>query len=130
MAAKPDTSKCPCGSGKAFAQCCEPFLRDNAVPPTAEALMRSRYTAYVLADGPYLLATWHPSTRPAKLNLDGGEQPQWIGLSVKRHEVKDENHARVEFVARYRVNGKAHKLLEVSEFASQGGRWFYCGAHA
>jgi SEC-C motif-containing protein len=128
VAAKPDTSKCPCGSGKAFAQCCEPFLRGNALPPTAEALMRSRYTAYVLADEPYLLATWHPSTRPAKLDLSSGEQPQWIALEVKRHAVEDETHACVEFVARYRVNGRAHKLVEISHFMYEQGSWLYFDA--
>jgi len=123
------TAACPCGSGKPFADCCEPFLRGNALPPTAEALMRSRYTAYTLMDEPYLLATWHPSTRPATLDLNVSDQPQWIGLDVKRHEVEDESHARVEFVARYKVNGKAHRLIEVSRFVREEGRWFYVGAY-
>jgi SEC-C motif domain protein len=130
VAAKSSTSDCPCGSGKPFAECCEPFLRGNAVPPTAEALMRSRYTAYVLVDEPYLLGTWHPSTRPVMLNLSTDDQPQWIGLEVKRHEVEDETHMRVEFVARYRVNGRAHELVEVSRFVREEGRWLYLGAYA
>jgi SEC-C motif domain protein len=130
MAQSLPTPTCPCGSGKPFAACCEPFLRSNALPPTAEALMRSRYTAYTLKDEPYLLATWHASTRPAKLNLNGDTEPQWIGLEVKRHMPEDETHARVEFVARYKVNGKAHKLFEVSEFVREEEGWFYVGAYA
>ncbi len=130
MAQTLPTPACPCGSGKPFAACCEPYLRGAAVPPTAEALMRSRYTAYTVKDEPYLLATWHPSTRPAKLNLTGDAEPQWIGLEVKRHTPEDATHARVEFVARYRVNGKAHKLLEVSEFVREKEGWNYVGAYA
>jgi len=123
------TKDCPCGSGRAFALCCEPFLRSNAVPADAEALMRSRYCAYVLQDEPYLLATWHPSTRPGALQLGQGEQPQWIGLQVRRHEVEDASHARVDFVARYRINGKAHRLEELSRFVREDGRWYYLSAY-
>jgi SEC-C motif-containing protein len=130
MAQTLPTPACPCGSGKPFAACCEPFLRGAALPPTAEALMRSRYTAYTLKDEPYLLATWHPSTRPAKLDLNSDAEPQWIGLEVKRHMPEDENRARVEFVARYKVNSKAHKLVEVSEFVREEGKWLYVGAYA
>jgi SEC-C motif-containing protein len=127
------TPACPCGSGKPFAACCEPCLRGNASAPTAEALMRSRYTAYTLGDEPYLLATWHPSTRPAHLKLaegaDAGAQPQWIGLKVKSHHVEDEFHASVDFVARYRINGRAHKLEELSRFLKENGRWYYLSAY-
>lgn len=128
------TSACPCGSGKPFAACCEPYLRGNAPAPDAEALMRSRYTAYTLADAPYLLATWHASTRPAALKLAAGEdanaQPQWIGLKVKAHKVEDAAHASVDFVARYRINGRAHKLEELSYFVKEQGRWYYLSAYA
>jgi SEC-C motif-containing protein len=116
---------CPCGSGKPLAGCCAPCLDGQAVAPTAEALMRSRYTAYVLGREAYLLATWHPSTRPAGLQLDQEPQPRWIGLAVKRHEVLDANHAFVEFVARYKVNGRAFRLQETSRFVREGGRWLY-----
>lgn len=87
--------------------------------------MRSRYTAYVLGREAYLLATWHPSTRPAGLQLDAEPRPRWIGLTVKRHEALDADHARVEFVARYKVNGRAFRLQENSRFVREGGRWFY-----
>ena len=87
--------------------------------------MRSRYSAYVLGLEDYLLATWHASTRPASLDLAGDTSTRWLGLSVKRHEVIDETHAIVEFVARYKIGGRAHRLHEVSRFVHEEGRWFY-----
>lgn len=87
--------------------------------------MRSRYAAYVLGLEPYLLATWHPSTRPAELKLDEDPPQRWLGLSIKRHEVQDENNAIVEFVARYKVGGRAYRLHENSRFVREDGRWFY-----
>jgi len=87
--------------------------------------MRSRYTAYTLLREDYLLATWHTSTRPRSLNLAADAATKWIGLEVKRHEQQDADHAIVEFVARYKVNGRAHRLHEVSRFVREDGRWFY-----
>jgi SEC-C motif-containing protein len=93
--------------------------------PTAEALMRSRYTAYTLLQEHYLLASWHASTRPAALGLAEDVQTKWLGLDVKRREQQDTDHAVVEFVARYKVNGRAHRLHEVSRFVREEGKWFY-----
>ena len=119
------TFLCPCGSNKKYSDCCARYLEGNEPAPTAEALMRSRYTAYTqMAEG-YLLATWHPSTRPAALGLAQEEPTKWIGLEVKRHIQQDADHAIVEFVARYKVNGRAHRLHEVSRFVREGERWFY-----
>ncbi len=87
--------------------------------------MRSRYTAYTLLNEDYLLTTWHTSTRPAALDLAADVATKWIGLEVKRHEQQDSEHAIVEFVARYKVNGRAHRLHEVSRFVREDGRWFY-----
>ncbi len=87
--------------------------------------MRSRYSAFVLRDADYLLATWHPDTRPATLDLDENPPPKWLGLEVKRHEVQDASHATVEFVARYKVNGRAQRLAECSRFERIGDRWYY-----
>lgn len=87
--------------------------------------MRSRYAAYVLGLELYLLATWHPSTRPAELKLDEDRPQRWLGLSIKRHEVQDENNAIVEFVARYKIAGRAYRLHEISRFVREDGRWFY-----
>ncbi|MEW6513792.1 MAG: YchJ family metal-binding protein [Pseudomonadota bacterium] len=116
---------CPCGSSRPIAACCGRYLDSQTPAPDAEALMRSRYTAYVLGNEAYLLETWHPTTRPLTLRLDEEPRPRWIGLTVKRHEMQDANHAVVEFVARYKINGRAFKLHEVSRFVREDGRWFY-----
>lgn len=118
-------SACPCGSGKAYAACCDRLHAGESPAATAEALMRSRYSAYVLGLEPYLLATWHPSTRPASLDLAADTATRWLGLDVKRQQVQDEAHATVEFVARYRIGGRGHRLHEISRFVREGGRWFY-----
>lgn len=120
--AEPQT--CPCSSGASYAACCEPLHQGKAAP-TAELLMRSRYSAYVLGLEPYLLQTWHPDTRPAALALDAEPQPRWLGLEVMHHEITGEDSAIVEFVARYKVGGKAHRLHEVSRFVKVGGQWLY-----
>ncbi|NWG39888.1 MAG: zinc chelation protein SecC [Hydrogenophilaceae bacterium] len=90
--------------------------------------MRSRYTAYTRRDAPYLLATWHPDTRPASLDLDEPPLPAWIGLDVIRHQQQDDSHAIVEFVARYKINSRAFKLHETSRFLRQADQWFYLDA--
>jgi SEC-C motif-containing protein len=86
--------------------------------------MRSRYSAYVLKLADYLLATWHPDTRPAELDLDA-DDTKWLGLEVKKHVQQDETRATVEFVARYRIAGKGHRLHELSRFVREAGRWYY-----
>jgi SEC-C motif-containing protein len=116
---------CPCGSGLTLADCCGPRIDNTAPAPTAEALMRSRYTAYTQGDAAYLLTTWHPATRPESLQLDETPQPHWIGLTVKRHEIQDAEHAVVEFVARYKISGRAFKLHETSRFVREDDRWYY-----
>jgi SEC-C motif-containing protein len=122
---KTKTKLCPCNSTIPYATCCARYVEGNEPAPTAEALMRSRYTAYTLLREDYLLATWHPSTRPASLGLAEDVQTKWFGLEVKRHEQQDTDHAIVEFVARYKVNGRAHRLHEVSRFVREKGRWVY-----
>jgi SEC-C motif-containing protein len=119
------STPCPCGSGQPHARCCAPYIRGAAVPPSAEALMRSRYSAYVLEDEAYLLATWHPQTRPASLDLMREPRPRWLGLTVKAREDIDGDHARVEFLARYKIGGRAFRLHETSRFERIGDHWFY-----
>jgi SEC-C motif-containing protein len=121
-----DTSACPCGHPAAYADCC---ARYHAGPlhlraPTAEALMRSRYSAFVYELSDYLLATWHPSTRPASLQPN---EPglRWLGLQIKAYHPLDDTHATVEFVARSKLGGRAHRLHETSRFVKEEGRWFY-----
>lgn len=87
--------------------------------------MRSRYSAFVLGLEDYLLATWHPTTRPASVELEATPRPQWLGLRIKSHCPLDETHATVEFIARYKLNGRAFRLHEVSRFERVDGRWFY-----
>jgi SEC-C motif-containing protein len=85
--------------------------------------MRSRYSAFVLHDAPYLLATWHASHRPPALDFESGAK--WLGLTVKDFRATGEDRAEVEFVARYRVAGRAVRLHERSRFVREDGRWFY-----
>ena len=131
----PYIDPCPCGRTSAnsakpaktqpqpFSACCGPYLNDNLPAPDAEALMRSRYSAFVLERADYLLATWHASTRPATLDFAPGAK--WLGLEVRSHRVLDAHHAEVEFVARCREAGRATRLHERSRFVREAGRWFY-----
>lgn len=86
--------------------------------------MRSRYSAYVLKLDAYVLATWHSSTRPATLELVG-DNGKWLGLQVKHVARQDDSHATVEFVACYKIAGRAHRLHELSRFVREGNRWYY-----
>ena len=117
----PDT--CPCDSGMAYAACCGRWHEGEAAPDAA-ALMRSRYSAYVLGRIDYLRATWAPETCPTDLET-GPQGLQWLGLQVKRHEQVDGDHAVVEFVARSKLGGRAHRLHETSRFERRDGRWVY-----
>lgn len=89
--------------------------------------MRSRYCAFVLGREAYLLNTWHFSTRPASLNLDTAAPVQWLGLQVfgTSRGARSDTDGVVEFVARYKVNGRAERLHEVSRFVREQGQWFY-----
>ncbi|MDP2135371.1 MAG: YchJ family metal-binding protein [Sulfuritalea sp.] len=121
---RPQTPEhCPCGRQQPYADCCG---RHHAGTPAsdAEALMRSRYSAYVLGLEDYLLATWHASTRPASLDLNLGPSPKWLGLEVKAKSERGDQ-AIVEFVARCRVGGRAQRLHEHSRFLREAGHWYY-----
>ena len=85
--------------------------------------MRSRYSAFVLQQADYLRATWHVSTRPDILDFE--PDARWLGLEVRRHQVTGPGSAEVEFVARFRLGGKATRLHEKSRFVREDGRWFY-----
>lgn len=86
--------------------------------------MRSRYSAYVLKLEDYLFATWYPDTRPTTLDLEA-DAVKWLGLEVKRHEQPDGEHATVEFVARYKTDGRAQRLHEISRFVRESDAWLY-----
>lgn len=119
-------SPCPCGRDSSFGACCAPFLAGEPAP-TPERLMRSRYTAFVVGDVQYLLATWHPGTRPDSLDLD--PETQWAGLEIIDVVGGGEGDKRgvVEFAASYRNAGSSalHAQRERSRFVRQSDRWWY-----
>lgn len=119
---------CPCGSEQPYAMCCGRWhmgWSKQAYAPNAQALMRSRYSAYALGLVDYLLATWHPSTAPGELELP---PVKWLGLEV-RQAVESGDTAVVEFVARCRVHGRAERMHELSRFVRQDGCWYYIDGH-
>jgi SEC-C motif-containing protein len=124
-----DDVPCPCGSGSALDSCCGPVVWDDKPAPTAERLMRSRYTAFVLEDEAHLLRTWHTSTRPAEVRFVPGQR--WTGLQVLATvggELLDQEGA-VEFRAHHERRGRAQSLHELSRFVrDDAGRWVYLGA--
>jgi len=120
---------CPCGSGKPFAACCEPYLSGVAPAPTAEALMRSRYTAYTRSDFDYLKRTWDAATRPATLGAEPGLE--WLVLSVIKTQAgsAQDYQGTVQFVARYRIGEAQGELRETSRFHKRDGVWLYLDGH-
>lgn len=114
---------CPCGSGLSLDACCGRWHAGEAAP-SAEALMRSRYSAYVLGLEDYLLATWHPDTRPAALHLADEAPMKWLGLKVLVAKASGDT-ATVHFVARYKIRGRAAFIDENSRFVRERGCWFY-----
>jgi SEC-C motif domain protein len=120
-------STCPCGNLRAYAECCGRF-HAGEIADTAPQLMRSRYSAYVLRLTDYLLATWHPDTRPATLALPPPEELRWVGLDIRSQRLGGNGRrARVEFIARFREGGasRVQAQHEVSRFVREDGRWFY-----
>ncbi len=122
----PDQIACPCGTAKPYAACCGRWHQGPQAlqAPTAQDLMRSRYSAFVLDRLAYLLDTWHPSTRPASLEPNPPGL-KWLALTSKQPRDQDADHATVEFVARSRLAGRASRMHEVSRFVREGGRWYY-----
>ena len=117
---------CPCGTGKSYDECCAPYHLGAQIPPTAEALMRSRYSAYALKRADYLLTTWHPDTRPKSLDLQDSST-KWVGLKIRFTEAGLQNDQKgiVEFVACYQNNSSPGELHEKSYFVRMDSRWFY-----
>jgi SEC-C motif-containing protein len=118
---------CPCGTGRDLADCCGRFLAGRAEAPTAEQLMRSRYTAFARGDAAYLTTTWHPGTRPRRVVVD--PRQRWVGLDVLAVTGGGMLAAEgtVEFVARSERDGVPAELHEVSAFTKVGGAWRYVG---
>jgi SEC-C motif domain protein len=118
-----DADPCPCGSGGAYGGCCAPAHRGEPAA-TPEALMRSRYTAFVCGDAAYLRDTWHPGTRPDDIELDPALR--WRGLEIVATEGgADDRRGIVEFRASWRERGRDGTLHERSRFVRQSARWWY-----
>ncbi|MFC7331590.1 YchJ family protein [Rhodocista pekingensis] len=123
-------SACPCGSGRPIDACCGPHLSGATLPPTAEALMRSRYAAYATGAVDYLEQTLLPETRgdfDREQTVNWSSTSEWTGLEVRATEkggAADEE-GWVEFVARFRTGGKDYVHHETSRFVRRDGRWFY-----
>ena len=123
---------CYCGTTKSYQDCCEVFHRNNGKTETAEQLMRSRYSAFVLADGDYLMATHHSSTRPTKEKkaiVKWAKSVQWIKLEVldTSKGSKDNIEGTVTFNAYFFENGKVDIIHEKSAFVKENEQWFYLG---
>jgi SEC-C motif-containing protein len=121
---------CPCGSGAALAACCGPLLDGSAAAPTAEALMRSRYSAHVRGAIDYLVATHDPATRAGvdrAAVARWARQSEWQGLTIVATEAggPGDEHGVVEFEARYRAGGVPQLHHERSRFRKLDGRWYY-----
>ncbi|MDP2018530.1 YchJ family protein [Hydrogenophaga sp.] len=120
----PANAACPCDSGQPYSECCGLWhagLAAGRYAPTPEALMRSRYSAYVIGLLDYLLATWHTSSSPGDLELP---PVKWLGLEV-RHAQAAGDAGVVEFVARCKEGGRAQRMHETSRFVREDGRWYY-----
>lgn len=116
---------CPCNEQVAYTHCCQPYHLGQATPNTAEKLMRSRYSAYALKDFGYVAKTWHSTTKP-NTAFDSDTDTKWVRLKInKAWDSKQPNEAFVEFTAKYKVNGKAEKMHEVSRFIKENEQWFY-----
>lgn len=121
----PSPLNCPCNSEETYENCCQKHIEKTHITPTAETLMRSRYTAFTLNNEEYLRYSWHPDTCPQIIRLDSSTQ--WLGLSIKNivaGRVNDDE-GFVEFVARNKINGKANRLHENSRFTRIDSRWVY-----
>ena len=117
-----NSNECGCGSGKKTDECCISIIEGRRQAETAEQLMRSRYVAYSSRNEAYILASWHPSTRPLQLDLSA--DTHWTRLQVIRHKDEGER-ASVEFIASYVSGGIAGQMHELSRFIKQQGAWFY-----
>ena len=136
----PAPQLCPCGgsptalqskaSDAAYTNCCGRYIDQGQLPPDALHLMRSRYTAFVLENEAYLKHTWQEDVRPSSVEFDVGAK--WLGLDIKNFVVTGlqagQDTAEVEFVARVRVGGRAHRLHERSRFVCKDGQWLYVSA--
>lgn len=116
---------CYCGTNTPYASCCEVFHLNGGKTETAEQLMRSRYSAFVLANGDYLMQTHHESTRPVKEKeaiVTWAKSVQWIKL-----EILNSTETTVEFNAFFTDKGEADCIHENSKFVKENAIWYYLG---
>lgn len=121
---------CPCGTEMKFDECCFPFLSKKQKPSTAEALMRSRYSAFVTGEAEYILETHDPATR-SEVDVDDiaswSESAYWEGLNIVATEAgsASDESGKVEFVAHYTMGNKEQHHHELAEFNKKNGEWFF-----
>ncbi|WP_370543693.1 YchJ family protein [Glaciihabitans sp. INWT7] len=123
-----EDARCPCLSGDSYGECCAPFHRGDAWPPSAERLMRSRYSAFAVGDPDYLLASWHPDTRPEAFELEAGLR--WYRLDIVARTAGGllDTTGTVDFRAYWRAaDGTAGVQSENSRFVRADHRWVYLG---
>ncbi|MFE3253700.1 YchJ family protein [Streptomyces sp. NPDC059209] len=120
-----DASPCLCGLPASYGECCGRFHAASAAAPTAERLMRSRYSAFAVGNEPYLLTSWHPATRPSRVDLDPAMR--WTGLEILATTEGSAFHTTgtVTFRARYTRRGEEGTLHERSRFERHDGAWVY-----
>jgi SEC-C motif-containing protein len=123
-------AQCPCGLAESYAACCGRFHEGGLAAPTAELLMRSRFSAFAVEDTAYLLRTWHPDTRPRKLALDPGQEWTRLEILARTGGGLLHNEGTVEFRAHYRHHGRDAFMEENSRFRREDGQWVYLDAEA
>ncbi|MFF1831915.1 YchJ family protein [Paenarthrobacter sp. NPDC058040] len=116
---------CPCLSGDQYDDCCGRFHRGEADAPTAEQLMRTRYSAFVVLDSGYLLRTWHATTRPGSMELDPDVQWRRLDILSTTGGGPLDSRGTVEFAAHYRHDGKRGVQRELSRFVREDKCWYY-----
>lgn len=117
--------RCPCLSGSRYSECCGPFHAGTAAAPTAERLMRSRYSAYAVGDVDYLLRSWHPQTRPGELVLDPAVRWYRLDILATARGGMLDTDGTVEFRAHYKSEDGAGSQHETSHFVRYSGAWVY-----
>lgn len=132
MNTNPTTDPCPCGSQDNYAECCGLLHSGKQQAATAEALMRARYSAFVVEDENYLLQSWHSSTRPERVLENDTQHTEWKGLNVIECHAgaEGDRDGTVEFIARFTVHKQAGQIHEVSKFMFEDDRWFYLDGEA
>jgi SEC-C motif domain protein len=121
---------CPCDSGNTYEKCCEPFIRGERNPETAEQLMRSRYSAYALQEIPYIHDTIHPDSREdwdEEGALKWSKSSVWNGLEIIQTEAGGpaDDQGTVEFIAGFSMENKRLQHHELAVFEKVAGRWYF-----